>query len=169
MKITIVGLPGSGKSYLGRTIAEKLRIPHIHIDRFWFEAGGRTGSHDTPNIDQVHAYVREKVLAAIREPSWVSDGIYSRVQPDIANKADVIVFLDIPLWRRLGNHMQRLMDRNVRHEELSIWDDIKFFIEVIKRDFTRKPKLMRLLEQYKNKIVTLRSRKEIRKYLAGLN
>ena len=169
MRITIVGLPGSGKSYLGRAIEEKLHISHIHIDRFWFEAGGRTGSHDTPNIDQVRAHVREKVLAAISETSWVSDGIYSKVQPDIANKADVMIFLDIPLWKRLGNHMQRLINLSGRHRELGLWDDVKFFVEIIKRNFINKPKLTRILKQYRNKLITLHSRKEIEQYLKNLD
>src|SRR6185312_12755385 len=116
MRISIIGLPGSGKSTVARMIAERFSIPHIQIDRFWFEAGGRTGGHDTLDIEQVRALVREKTLAAIAAESWVSDGFYSRVQPEIAKRADAVVLLDIPLWRRLLNHAARTLQRNNRHK-----------------------------------------------------
>src|SRR5680860_285836 len=103
MRITIVGLPGSRKSILAQKIAEKKHIPHIHIDRFWLESGGGQNSRATLNPEQTHVDVREKVLKAIQMESWVSDGFYSKIQPEIAERADTVIFLDIPLWRRLFN------------------------------------------------------------------
>lgn len=55
MRITIIGLPGSGKSTLAQAIAEKLSIPHIQMDRFWFESGGRQSSRTTPNVENVRS------------------------------------------------------------------------------------------------------------------
>lgn len=169
MRITVIGLPGSGKSTVARMIAEKLSIPHIHIDRFWFEAGGRTEEHDTPNIEQVRAHVREKAIGAIAAESWVSDGFYSRLQPEIANRADVILFLDIPLWKRLLNHAARTFRRTSRHKEVSFWDDVTFFPEVVRRTFTTGPKLRQFLAQYRDKVIVLKSRKEINRYVANLH
>ena len=167
MRITIVGMPASGKSYLSKAIADKLGIPHIQIDRYWFEAGGRRGSHDTPNVDEVRSRIREKVVAAIEEDSWVSDGTYSRLQPEIASKADTIIYLDIPLWRRLINHAERMLIGG-RHSELSMLDEIVFFAEIIKRNVTRKPKLEQFLETYPDKTIVLHSRKEADQYLQRL-
>lgn len=65
MRITVIGLPGSGKSTLANAISKKLSIPHIHLDRFWFEAGGRNGSHDTPNLAEVRAQVDQRAMAAL--------------------------------------------------------------------------------------------------------
>ncbi len=169
MIITVIGLPGSGKSTVADMIAEKLSISHIHIDRFWFEAGGRTGESDTPNIEQVRARVRERAIEAIAVESWVSDGFYSRLQPEIASRADVILFLDIPLWRRLLNHATRMLHRDKRHKEVSVWDDITFFPEVIRRTFRTGPKLRSFVEQFKDKTVILHSRKEIDKYVLTLS
>lgn len=169
MRISILGLPGSGKSYLARAIAEQQHIPHIHIDRFWLEAGGRQGSHDTHNVDHVRAHVREKVLEAIQADAWVSDGVYSRVQPEIANRADILIFLDIPPWRRLLNHAWRIITRDQRHEEITFWDDIRFFLEIIRRDRQHKSeKIREFLKEYRDKTVVLRSRKEINTYLQSL-
>ncbi len=168
MRITIIGHPGSGKSTLARAIREKLSIPHIHLDRFWFDGGGRSGEHDTPDIERVRAYVREKVLEAIAADSWVSDGFYSRVQPEIAERADTVIFLDIPLTKRLLSHAKRMLQPSTRHKELSWWDELKFFREIIRRTYSRKPKYKAILEKFADKVITLRSWKEVDTYLTDL-
>jgi adenylate kinase family enzyme len=168
MRVSVIGMPGSGKSTLARAISEKLSIPHIHLDRFWFESGGKTGEHDTPNIEDVRAKVRARAIEAISSESWVSDGFYSRVQPLIAERADLVIFLDIPLWRRLLGHAKRMMRRNTRHQELNMCDDVKFFAEIVRRDFSRRPKFKDFAERYADKILSLRSWKEVENYVAKL-
>lgn len=168
MRITILGLPGSGKSTLARRIAEKQHIPYIHIDRFWLEAGGGHNSRSTPNPEQAHAHVRMKVLEAIQSESWVSDGVYSLIQPEIAKRADTLIFLEIPLWRRLLNHAVRTMRTIGKPGELTFWNNMGFFLEMIKRDFTKKSKIKEFLKAYREKTIILRSRKEINKYLRTL-
>lgn len=165
MRVTILGLPGSGKSTLAQSIAKKQNIPHIHIDRFWLEAGGGHNSRSTPNPEQTHAEVRTKVLKAIQAESWVSDGVYSRIQPEIAERADVVIFLDIPLWRRLLNHASRTINRHGKHNKLTFWKDLSFFWEMVGRNLIRESKIDELLETYRTKVIILRSRKEIEKYL----
>ena len=84
MRIDVVGLPASGKSTLASTLSRNLRIPHVQLDRFWFESGGRRGRHDTPNLEEVRAKVRERALIALGSDSWVSDGVYLYIQDVIA-------------------------------------------------------------------------------------
>lgn len=169
MRIDVIGLPGSGKSTLAAGIAKKLSIPHIELDRFWFESGGRQGRHDTPNLEGVRSKVRERTTKAIEEESWVSDGIYLHVQDLIVDRADVIVFLDIPLIHRLLGHARRAFFVTTRrHTELSIWNEISFFQEIIKRNFSSKPKLLKFVSEHKDKVVRLRSYKEVSEYLLTL-
>lgn len=168
MRATILGFPGSGKSTLAQKISEKQHIPHIHIDRFWLEAGGGQNSRSTPNAEQIHADIRTKVLEAIQADAWVSDGVYSRVQPEILKRADTIIYLDLSLWRRLLNHATRILKRSGRHAEVTIWSDLQFFIEMISRDLTKKSKIQNLLAPYADDTITLRSRGEINKYLQSL-
>lgn len=168
MRISIVGLPASGKSTLARQISEKLAIPHIHIDRFWFSGGGRRSSHDTPNLERVRLHVREQVLKAITNDSWVSDGFYSRIQNEISDRADIVVFLNVPLGRRLLNHLERIMKRETRHGEISFWDDIVFFVEIVKRTYTKRDQFENFLAMYRSKITTLTSRNEINYFVVRL-
>lgn len=169
MRIDIVGLPASGKSTLAKKISEKLSIPHIHLDRFWFENGGRQGRHDTPNIDAVKERVKEMAMEAAKAESWVSDGVYMNVQEEIAPLADVIVFLNIPLLERLFNHAHRAFFEPKRHAELSLREEITFFREIIRRERKNKPKLLKFVETHKHKVLILRSQKEAEEYLRQLS
>ena len=168
MRISIIGMPGSGKSTLAEAISKKLSIPHIQLDRFWFESGGRTGEHDTLNIVDVRAKVKARTMEAISSDSWVSDGFFFRIQPLISDRADVVIFLDIPLWKRLVGHFRRMMRPDSRHKELSTWDDLKFFIEIVRRDFTKKSRLKEFAKSISNKIITFRSWKDADGYLDAL-
>ena len=106
MRISIIGHSSGGKSTLAKRISENLCIPHIHIDRFWFEAGGaKLKPSDVEGMKKARAYIKENVENFIKQDSWVSDGWYHKVQPMISERADHIIFLDIPLYRRLLNHL----------------------------------------------------------------
>jgi len=170
MRISIIGQSSSGKTTLAKKISERLSIPHIHLDRFWFEAGGLdiTKGSSLEEKERIRKYIRDNTLKAIAPESWVSDGFYSREQSEIANKANVVIFLDTPLWRRLLNHAVRVFKPEERHSELSSWNEFTFFFEIIRRHFAFRPKFQEFLPKYKHKIVTLRSRKEIKNYVQTL-
>jgi adenylate kinase family enzyme len=165
MRISIIGHAGSGKSTLARKISEKLNIPHLHLDRFWFESGGaKLKSDDTKGLEKARAYIKEKVVNFIKQDSWVSDGWYSKVQPIISERADCIFFLDIPLYRRLFNHSQRMF-KPERHKELTKWDEFRFFYEIVKRTFVKDPKMRQFARDHSDKVKLFRNYKEIEKYL----
>lgn len=168
MRISIIGNCGSGKSTLAHTISEKFAIPHIHIDRFWFEADGHLPQNKTPHGKiQVNARIEERVKEAVAQESWVSDGWYRRAQPFITERADHIVFLDISLWRRVMNHLWRVFF-TARHQELSRFDDLKFTYQIIRRTFTQGPQMHEYVAQHPEKAVHLRSYKEAANYVAQL-
>lgn len=168
MRITIIGNCASGKSTLARKISEKFTIPHIHLDRFWFDANGHLlKKGDTEGKEQVQEFIRAETEGLIAQDAWVSDGWYSRVQPLIAERADQVIFLDIPLWRRLVNHFHRVFFTE-RHSELSRWNDFKFFTEIIRRTFTHGKHMQEFVKEHPEKVVHLRSHKEVDEYFASL-
>ncbi len=166
MRITIIGHSSSGKSTLAKNISAKLGIPHLHIDRLWFESGAYKllKPEDALKLKEARAFMKQEVEKWTEQKDWVSDGWYSQLQPLITEKADQLIFLDIPLWIRLKNHIQRTFFSD-RHRELSKWDDIKFIIDIIYRTFNRGPKIRRFTEEHKTKLVVLRSYKEVEEYV----
>lgn len=169
MRISIIGLPGSGKSTLARTLSARFGMPHIHLDRFWFAAGGLAlKKGDLAERDRIRASVRACVEQAIAQEAWVSDGFYRHVQPDIAGRADVLIYLAPPFLVRLWNHLVRTFRRHDRHSELSMLHDLLFVGELVTRTFRTGPKIRRFIAQYPEKLVVLRSRKEVEGYLSSL-
>jgi adenylate kinase family enzyme len=167
MKITILGLPGSGKSTLAKKISKQENIPYINIDGFWHEGGGDYNSRTTPDPEKTHAYVQEKVLESIKQDSWVSDGFYPLIQVDVSEQAGTIIFLDISLWKRLINHVKRIFTGS--KSEMTLWGNIAFFFEMIKMGSSGTARVYKFLENYKEKVVILKSRKESNEYIRKLN
>lgn len=157
MKISIIGHAGSGKSTLARKISEKFNIPHLHIDRFWFESGGqKLKSSDIKGKEKVRAYVKDKIEDFIKKDSWVSDGWYPRVQVIIVEHVDQIIFLDIPLHRRLLNHWRRIFNSE-RHKGITRFDDFKFLYKMVHRTLTKDRKMREFIHYHTKKVKVLRN------------
>ncbi len=160
MKITIFGNCGSGKSTLAKRISQKFAIPDIELDRFWFEAGGHTiTKDDTEGRERVRTIIKARVEDFVTKDSWVSDGWYSRVQPLITERADYIIFLDLPLWRRLANHFGRIFNDD-RHPELNRLDDLKFVWEIVRRTFTHGYQMKQFAKENSQKVTWIKSHAE---------
>jgi adenylate kinase family enzyme len=169
MRISVVGLPGSGKTTLAEKLSKKINVPHIHIDRFWFEAGGLQVSHSKGGAEyrgQVRAKVRVTALKAHMAESWVSDGFYASMVPEITERADIIIYIKIPLARRLWNHAKRMMHPRKRHKELNWKSEVTFFYQIVRRDFVIKPKLENYVEENKAKAKILKSYREVDAFVA---
>lgn len=168
MRISVMGESGSGKTTLAKKISQKLSIPHIHLDRFYFEAGGADVRRGSEEEKRMEATLRQNALAALQAKSWVSDGRYLRILPEIGEMADTIVYLDIPMWRRLLNHAKRALKPSTRHKELSVWHDLKFFIEIVRRTYRSRDKAAKLTAKYGKKMIFLTSYKKVDDYLQNL-
>lgn len=99
-RIAIVGNSGSGKSRLAAQIAEATNLPVHHLDQhFWLPGWVQRPPAD---FDARHA-------GLIAGDAWVIDGNFARTLPDRADRADLIVFLDLPRWRCLWGVVRRML------------------------------------------------------------
>jgi len=168
MKITILGHAASGKTTLAKKISQKLNIPHISLDRFWFEAGGfEVQKGNVSKAKDVQDYIKNKVDDFVYKDNWVSDGFFSRVQPLIAEKADRLIFIDIPLHTRIINHIKRVFF-DERHPELNMFDEFIFIFDIIKRTILKDSKFRNFIKQHPEKLVVLKSYREVDEYFEGL-
>jgi adenylate kinase family enzyme len=75
-RVSIVGVPGPGKTTIGRRLAASLDVPFLELDAIFHQAGWT----DLPR-DVFRARIRE----ALGTDGWVVDGNYSAVQDLVWN------------------------------------------------------------------------------------
>lgn len=87
-RFSIVGATGSGKTYLARTLAERLRLPLHELDKFRWDATGR----ELPADEFIEA-----VRTLTAGEAWIIDGHYRDVRHVVWERAEVVVWLNYPL------------------------------------------------------------------------
>ena len=86
-RVAIIGSGGAVKSTLARALAERTGLPVIHLDReFW-------GPNWTPMDDEPW---EAKVRGLVAGDRWIADGNYGGTIGLRLDRADTVVFLDIP-------------------------------------------------------------------------
>lgn len=111
-RIAVVGNSGSGKTTLAAQLAAALSVPHVELDALMHNAGWTP----TPPGEFLE---RVRSALAATPGGWVTDGNYrSALGVEILERADLVVWLDLPLrvsWPRLW---WRTLSRMVTREEL---------------------------------------------------
>ena len=88
-RISIVGATGSGKSVLARRLSEEWHLPLYELDRIFWDGRGR----ELPRQQFIRA-----VSDLTRRDAWILDGHYRAVRELIWRRADMVVWLNYPLW-----------------------------------------------------------------------
>lgn len=100
-KVSVFGLPGSGKSTFSRQLAGCLGVPCLDMDRVLFRGGAPLPLRE----------FRAEVGVFTAGPAWVVDGNYSKLADVTWDRSDVVVWLDYPLlliyWRILRRALRR--------------------------------------------------------------
>jgi adenylate kinase family enzyme len=106
----ITSASGNGGTTFSRELAARLGVPFHELDAlFW-----RSGWTETP-ADEFRALV-EPIVAA---ETWVIDGSYQGKLGDLVlRNADLVVWLDLPMYVWLPRQLRRTLRRIVRREGL---------------------------------------------------
>lgn len=109
-RVVVLGTTGTGKSTLAREVAPLIGADHVELDSL------AHGPNWSPRpVEEFTSAVEE--LA--RRPRWVFDGNYiDRVSGSLWPQADVVVWLDVPLWVIVPRIVRRTVVRIVRRTEL---------------------------------------------------
>ncbi|MEV5967143.1 AAA family ATPase [Kribbella sp. NPDC051952] len=106
-RVLVAGTSASGKTTLARAIGERLDLPHIEIDALFH------GPDWTP---------RDTFVAEVEEfssrPGWVTEWQYSSVRPLLAERADLMVWLDLSRAVVMRQVVRRTVRRSVRNQQL---------------------------------------------------
>jgi hypothetical protein len=97
-RIAVIGCGGSGKTYVARRLAERLKLPLTHLDGVYYDA-------DWNPLPQDDFAERQRELVA--RPRWVIEGNYASTLPIRLASADTVIFLDLPAITCLAGILQR--------------------------------------------------------------
>lgn len=109
-RINLVGTSASGKSTLGKCLAEVLAAPYVEMDTLWH---GPNWSEAEPEV------FRQRVANATSEEKWILDGNYHSKTFDIKSaRATMIVWLDMPFSINMYRAVCRAVERSWTGREL---------------------------------------------------
>jgi adenylate kinase family enzyme len=103
----VAGTSGSGKTTLGRRIAAELGAPHIEIDAIFHGPDWAPRPTFTAEVEEFSA-----------RPGWVTEWQYDGARPLLAERADLMVWLDLSRPLVMSRVIRRTVRRRVRGERL---------------------------------------------------
>lgn len=167
-KIMVMGISaGVGKSTFAQKLGEKLDIEVYHLDTLYWKPGWIEASLEEFSSKQ------EQILTS--KDSWILEGNYSSTYDLRIQHADTIIYLELPIRvclyrvikRRIQNQGKTRPDMTAGCNEKL---DYKFLKFILTTYHSRKEKMKKRFEFFQNmspnnKVVQLKSKKEIEKYL----
>ena len=165
-RILVIGSGGAGKSTLAVTLAGRLGLPLIHLDRHYWHAGWRP----TPSGEW------ERIVAALAaEPRWVMDGNYGGTLDLRLQRCDTVVFLDLPRVVCLA----RVLRRWFRHRGRTRPELTPGCEERLNREFLAwiwnypartRPRIVERLQRLRpdQRLIMLRSRRAVTTFIETL-
>lgn len=168
-RIIVAGVSGSGKTTLAARIADLTGLPHTEIDSLYH------GENWTPRPSFVH-----EVDRFTTEPRWVTEWQYRAVRQMLAERADTVVWLDLPFRVTLARVIRRTVRRRLTNEVL--WNGnregplLRFFVDrdhIVRWAIRTRNKYRAAVRELEStqphlQIVRLRSQREVETWLDTL-
>lgn len=166
-RVMIIGQPGSGKSTLARALGPVFNLPVVHIDLIHWQSGWVERSNEEKGALCREVHAREE---------WIFEGGHSITWPERLDRADTLIWLDIPLRIRAW----RVFWRTIKYRGQSRPDLPSGCPEKFNREFiawiwnTRNTGRQRMLELYNSaparvKLFRLQSAVAVREFMVTVS
>jgi len=100
VRVLITGNGGSGKTWLGDRLSQRLSVPLVRLDDLYWD-GAYGGKERDKRV------VFDEVAERANEGSWVMEGVYGWLLPAALPRATEFIFLDLPVDACLDNVRRR--------------------------------------------------------------
>lgn len=106
-RVLVAGTSGAGKTTYGRAAAGVLGLPHVEIDALFHGPDWTPRSSFAADVDAFSAGA-----------AWVTEWMYSAVRAVLAERADLMLWLDLPRGRVMVQVTRRTLVRRAGRQEL---------------------------------------------------
>jgi len=167
-RVIVTGLAGSGKSTLSLALGAKTGLPVIHLDLAFWKPGW---------VEPSEAEWREKQRLVLAGDAWIADGNYHETLDLRLERADTVVFLDMPWWLCSGRALLRgfrmpgELPEGCDYTAWMRWRDEWRLAVRIWRKNRAQPEIERgIIAQHGQHVAlhVLRSKQEVNEFLDGL-
>jgi adenylate kinase family enzyme len=167
-RVLVAGTSGAGKTTVARRVAALLNIPHTDIDSLFH------GPDWTPR-DTFESEVHRFSAGSC----WVTEWQYSQVRAILAQRADLLVWLDLPRALVMRQVIRRTMRRRLGRQVLwngnlepPLWTILTDREHIVRWAWSTHHKtatrVAALLEEYPDLVVVrLTSRSDVERWFAG--
>lgn len=165
-RIQIIGSSGSGKSTLAQQLGRIYKLPVFHLDNYFWNANW---------VETPQERFDDKVTQLTQQEDWVIDGNYSRTLDLRMERADLVIYLDMPRYlcmyrifkRRMKYHKKTRPDLAAGCEEKLDWEFVEWVWNYRKR--SRDRILERLSQVSKvTEVAIVTTPEEVRAFVARL-
>lgn len=164
----IASASGSGKTTVGRALAEQLRVPFVELDAL---------VHGPNWVETPDEELRDLLVPVLAGDGWVIDGGYwGKIGDLVLSRADVVVWIDLPIHVWLPRLVRRTVRRIRNREEIwngnretvrgAVWGRDALLPYALRAHFDRRRSYPARLGRYP--VVRLRTRSEIDAFLNGV-
>ena len=160
-KIIVIGCPGSGKSTVSRALHNRTGIPLYHLDMMYWNA-------DKTTVEK--SVFLERLSTVLEKDKWIIDGNYGSTMELRMAACDTVIFLDYPLDVCLDGIRERRGKPRSDMPWIETEEDAEFIEFIRNYNEQQKPKVLELLEKYRDKnIIIFKSREQADAFLNGEN
>jgi adenylate kinase family enzyme len=168
-RVIVTGLAGSGKSTFSLALAARTGLPVIHLDLHFWKPGWVAPSQTE---------WREKQRRVLAGNAWIVDGNYHQTLDLRLERADTVVFLDLPWWLCAGRAFLRgfrMPGELPEGCEYSAWqrlrDEWRLAARICRKRRSEPEREHQILSQHGQHVTlhVLRSKRAVREFLGGLD
>ncbi|GEN83139.1 hypothetical protein SLU01_14510 [Sporosarcina luteola] len=153
MKIFIMGIVASGKTTYAKELTKQMGLPFVELDSVVYhnvdgERIKRTPEEQVQIIHEMDA-----------KGCWVAEGVYRPSYHILLEMADIVIWLDPPLWKRKFRNLSRHVKQMIGVEECAYKPDFQMLRNMYKwtRQFEGdRDELDGILQPYLGKLLVIR-------------
>ena len=167
-RILIIGNSGAGKSTFAKALAQKVKLPIVHLDRlFWI------GNWEHVSREEFDVLLQKE----LEKPQWIIDGNFDRTMPHRLQYCDTVFFFDMPtslcIWgitkRVFANYGKTRDDMGGNCPERFDKEKVTLARHVLNFNKQHRAHYYELLENATHaKVIVFRNRKQVKKFLESI-